>query len=838
MRTSTRCYLLAIATTLLSLGAYARVLTPAEALQQVALQQSSGKSRVASIVSENSELALTVAAPGTTDAAVYVFNKPDNSGFVVIAADSDVPNLLLGFSDGDVFCNTHHSIHWWLSEYAAEIGVMRVNNARRGSCVPQKKIETTPTAERHAIDHIVKTIWAQGAPYNDRCPYSKASPSVRCPSGCVATAIAQVMNVHKWPPVGTGQHSYYSSAAGSALTFDYASTTFHWDRMMNYYVHESSENPAIQAQREAVSTLIYAVGVGVNMNYSATGSGSNYYEGATALLNYFNYDKGMQLLERNYFPLDEWTGMIYDELAAGRPVLYGGQNTQNGHAFVIDGYDTRGYFHVNWGWAGLSDGYYLITALDPAVQGTGGSDSGLGYDSGQNMIIGVQPPVEGSELKPSVKFINGFKVGQNEYSRLESGDVTFADNRGIFNNSLGAVKLTLGVKLVADDGTTTYIRGTEPISLSRDQGFRNYYVSMDSFPQSGSYDVYPVFVDENEQWHDALVPVSGVNGVHLTASPYMLKFDGQLQSHVEAVDFELNTDIVIGYNFSLTATLKATDGEYFGRVVPILEKDGREITTGTSLMVDVPENESVDYEWISKFGASLTPGDYQIYLIDTYSNSISDTLNVVISEAPIGVPEAEATISIVDAQGGSGTVDNPYIIDFANFRATINIDGESGYFAQSVSAYIFSSDNNALAAALPGDFLGLRAGARQTIYVTGDLSSMTKTRTYMATPWASSQGKLGSPVYFRDESTALDDVEATATVTVTPNPVIDCVNIASATPMSEVALITTGGSELQRVVCDGENETTLCMGSCQPGIYLVEVTMADGSVTVCKVIKQ
>lgn len=836
MRTSTRCLLLATAVTL-SFGAHARLLTPAEALHELVNQQSGGKQRIAAIVSENSELAYTASAPGTNEAAVYVFNKPDRSGFIVVAADSDVPNLLLGFSDGDAFCNTHHSIHWWLSEYAAEIGVLRVNKAKKACACEETPQRMASAPQREAIEPLLHTIWSQSSPYNDQCPYPAGNTTERCPSGCVATALAQVMNHHKWPVTGTGQHSYYSSTAGRTLTFDYASTTFEWDKMMNFYTHDSSTNTIIQARRNAVATLLYAAGVGVDMNYSLSGSGSNYYEGATALLNYFNYDKGMQLLERNYFPLEQWTTMIYDELAADRPVLYGGQNTQSGHAFVIDGYDTRGYFHVNWGWAGLSDGYYLITALDPLEQGTGGS--AYGYNSGQNMIIGVQPPVPGSKIKPSLKFINGFKVDQTEYTREEGTEVMFGDNRGIFNNTLGGITMTLGVKLVAPDSTVTYLEGTQPTTLTRDQGTRSYYVAADAFPQSGSYEVFPAFLDADGEWHDALVPVDGVRAVDLTATPDALIFDGVLQSRVEAIDLMLNTDIVVGYNFALTATLRASEGEYYGRIVPLLERNGREVASGTSLMVDIADGETSEYEWVSKFGTTVTAGDYQLYLIDAFSNVVSDTLNVTISPAPGELPDADGIITLDNVRGGNGTADNPYIIDQSTFGATITINGESGYFAQNVSAYIFSADNNALAATLPGDFLGLRAGARESIHVSADLSDISDTRVYMATPWASSQGKLGEPVYFIDEAAALDDATTRdVRISVSPNPTTDCVEIVATTPLAEVGLLTSGGAEIARVVCDGSTETTMCLGASPAGIYLLEVTDMTGATSIHKVIKR
>lgn len=124
---------------------------------------------------------------------------------------------------------------------------------------------------------------------------------------------------------------------------------------------------------------------------------------APALLKHFGYDKGIDYLLRDYYTQEEWDSMLLNELYNNRPVAYGGVTRRfEGHFFVLDGVNSDGYYHVNWGWSGMENGYYMLSLLEPGAQGIGGASDGGAFHYAQNMIIGIQKPVEGSE--PNYKF--------------------------------------------------------------------------------------------------------------------------------------------------------------------------------------------------------------------------------------------------------------------------------------------------------------------------------------------------------------------------------------------------------------------------------------------------
>lgn len=200
------------------------------------------------------------------------------------------------------------------------------------------------------IGPLLTTSWAQGSPYNDQCP---KIGSTRCVTGCVATAMAQVLNYHKLPRTMHGTKTYGYTLDGTRYTnsFDFGATTFDWDNMSNTYGWLSTN-----AQKAAVAQLMYACGVASSMRYTTGESGTNTWVGTDAI-NYF-----MDGIRADHYGYDR--DRILQELKAGRPVIYSGASSSGGaHCFVIDGCRSDGYFHCNLGWGGSNDGYFLPTDM-------------------------------------------------------------------------------------------------------------------------------------------------------------------------------------------------------------------------------------------------------------------------------------------------------------------------------------------------------------------------------------------------------------------------------------------------------------------------------------------
>ena len=409
--------------------ALAEDVTPAEALKQATQFV---QNRIAS--GQHSRRAVGTQAQLTQTGKVsglYVFNVDNNGGFVIVSND-DRTEPVLGYSDSGSFDpdNMPENMRAWLQGYADEIAWLKkhpdaaVSSSRRTG---ESNIKTP-------IEPLVETKWNQGEPYNDQCPYyyekstGGYSYSIdyknnyeHCATGCVATAMAQVMNYHQWPVRATKNISSYTWKGNDMPSL--APVNFDWDNMINNY-----SNGYTTAQATAVATLMKHCGYSLEMNYGPS-SGSNTDKVASALKNYFNYSSTVTYVSRSFYTYANWIEMMYHELSQGRPVVYGGSSTGGGHEFVCDGYQGEDYFHINWGWGGMSDNYFKLSALDPDAQGIGGSSSDDGFHFGQDAVIGIQKNGgTGTVLEfPTTNYnlsLNSINVSQSSVQVNEPVEVT------------------------------------------------------------------------------------------------------------------------------------------------------------------------------------------------------------------------------------------------------------------------------------------------------------------------------------------------------------------------------------------------------------------------------
>lgn len=347
-------------------------------------------------------------APQNTEAdgAFYIFNAEDNGGFVIVSAD-DRTEAILAYADRGSFNTTAmpENIRVWLKSYAEQIntlGSAEINH------VPRR-------ADKAAVAPLVTSQWNQGSPYNVWCPEDGEDRSV---TGCVATAMAQVMYYHKWPQDATASIPAYTTRTREFALDALPATVFKWEKMKDIYSYNETGEAV-----EAMAELMRYCGQAVEMDYTSSGSGANV--SAYTMTHYFGYSKtAKDVSRRNYTTLD-WENMIYNEIAHSRPVLYDGFNASGGHEFVIDGYDGKGLFHVNWGWGGSCDGYFLLSILNPDGRGIGGGSSSDGYSMGQDAVIGLQPDHGEEAALPMVYcYINQYD--NNEFTRT-SADEDFVD---------------------------------------------------------------------------------------------------------------------------------------------------------------------------------------------------------------------------------------------------------------------------------------------------------------------------------------------------------------------------------------------------------------------------
>lgn len=318
----------------------------------------------------------------------YVFNVGSNNGFVVVSGD-DRTDAILGYADSGMIDldRMPDALKAWLEGYADQMAWLDEH--------PHATKQQVRRASRSAIAPLITTRWNQGAPYNLYCPVfpeGDANAGKQCAAGCVATSMAQLMYYHQWPKTATPDLPGYKTRNGKFTLDALSGVAFQWAKMQKTYV--SSADLDIPANA-AVAQLMQYCGWALQMNYNTSSSAYNV-SVAEALKQYFDYDNAVEWKQRAHYSYTDWLNIIYDELAARRPVVYGGQSAGGGHSFICDGYDTDDFFHFNWGWGGSSDGYFRLSLLNPWEQGIGGSSTNDGFNYDQDIIVNIKRRESGS----------------------------------------------------------------------------------------------------------------------------------------------------------------------------------------------------------------------------------------------------------------------------------------------------------------------------------------------------------------------------------------------------------------------------------------------------------
>ena len=349
---------------------------------------------------------------------LFIFSG--ENGFVVMAAD-DCVQPILGYSLTGKFDakDMPENLKWWLQGYSDEIQ-SAIDNKMKASSETTKMWKDLAEGNSKAgkatmtVAPLIQTKWNQNKYYNSLCPAISDGPDGHAYTGCVATAMAQIMKYWSYPSTGVGSHSYTWN--GQTLTADFGATTYDWNNMADYYEYYFANgtdpyptwlpDPS-EEEITAVATLMYHCGVSVDMIYGGNSTGGSAAPNAyvsNALMAYFNYKNTIQYKQKSYTNLNtgntttyytdsEWIAMLKVELDASRPLQYGGQdpNANSGHAFVCDGYNSDDYFHFNWGWAGSYNGYFTITNLNTgANSGQAGAGNG-NYTRNQDAVFGIEP---------------------------------------------------------------------------------------------------------------------------------------------------------------------------------------------------------------------------------------------------------------------------------------------------------------------------------------------------------------------------------------------------------------------------------------------------------------
>jgi hypothetical protein len=311
-----------------------------------------------------------------SNVAVYIVNlKP--GGWMLLSGD-DKATPVLGYSISGSFEKDYPKqgeVGYWMNYYSRSMEEV----TRDGKLTRNALWNGNPgswqlkSSAFSVVEPMIPVKWDQGKSWNGLCPADDNGPGGHVYVGCVGVSMAQAMSIYHYPLQGTGSKTYYQSPYGTIIV--------HYDRELPY----QWDSMAIEAPDKYNAKLLYHCAVSVGMDFGADGSSAQTKNVATALSKYFKYYSGAKYVER-YTSDSTWTALLTAELAAGRPLIYSGFPPDNtvGHAFNIDGVDSRGYFHLNWGWNGKYNGYYLINNLRPGTNN---------FTRDQGAVVNIRPPV-------------------------------------------------------------------------------------------------------------------------------------------------------------------------------------------------------------------------------------------------------------------------------------------------------------------------------------------------------------------------------------------------------------------------------------------------------------
>ncbi|MBO4801257.1 MAG: C10 family peptidase [Bacteroidaceae bacterium] len=437
-----------------------------------------------------------------TAASLYIFNVEDNGGFVIVSGD-DCTDDILGYTEQGAFDENTlpHSFRAWLDQMTAEIQALQRSGATRRAAPAgtAKMVMTHPP-----IQPLLRTDWGQGGANNDinsNGVYNIHLPMINGQytlTGCVATAAAQIMYYYQWPQVQTQSVPGYSTTSEADTSHDLPPIQFQWDKMKTSYV--SNDTEAVNAVADLMLYCGYAAetiyGVNVSLAYELTM--------AEGMSKYFDYNPDTwQYVYRDQYSISEWDELIYNELAANRPVLYCGA-FYDGHAFVCDGYDGAGLYHFNWGWNGNSNGYFKLQATNPYGAN---NINRMGFIDKVNCVIGLQPsnwpdfPVVDADDSWEEETIEG-TVATVLSPTVEGLTLSM----GFYNYNDEPCGFGFGLGLLNEDGSVipfdTRYEDTKMTTLATEWGFTTVPFDLSSTELAdGTYKLVPIsLLNGEETW--------------------------------------------------------------------------------------------------------------------------------------------------------------------------------------------------------------------------------------------------------------------------------------------------------------------------------------------------
>lgn len=799
---------------------------------------------LAELVHQEDAVMLNNKVTDTPTTFYYVFDV-DNLGFVIVSGDDDLIPII-GYSTEGTFPKEQMPIHIekWFQQYKNEIRYILENNIKATENIKQKWNELLSTTNGTAetvllgVDPLLTTKWDQAPYYNDECPYNYFVFQ-HTVTGCVATAMAQVMKYWNHPATGTGYHSYNAPFYGNQAA-NFGGTNYNWSAMPNI----------VNSPNDAVATLMYHCGVSVNMNYSYQISGAFVIEDSPtpnacseyALKNYFGYSPNLQGVKREDYTSSGWINLMKNELDAGRPILHAGFGNGGGHAFVCDGYDDNDFFHFNWGWGGNSDGYFWNDALNPGSLGTGGGSGG--YNSGQQIIIGVEPSTNSQgididlyssiTISPNpIQWGQGFTVNAdivNSGNTTFYGDITAAlfDNSGNFIDFIEILTESDGLQ-----PNYHYTNGLDFTTSGINAAPGDYFIG--------------IYVNPSNEWYSVgnggytnFIPVSIVysNDIELYADivPSAIPL---IENQPATFDLDLANYASNDFNGSFSIDIHDLDGNWLQTI---------EEFTGMSLCSNCHYQNGLTF---STSNLDLDAGSYLLAAWERPNGGDWDLVGSTDFNNPIQITVAAPPLQ-PDIYENNNNQSNSYSLplSFSGNSANIKTTGSNSHIEDDYDYYkvefpagydytvtprVHDSYNSGNGQIYTNDVLfsynanGTWSDAFDDV-INGNFSvSGNSTLYFQVAPYF--QGQLGTYLLeiqiSRTPTTDVNNILEDAAVTVFPNPTNNSLNIESVDLQIELCSIFDMSG---RLILEEKNSTDIDVSRFAEGSYLIVVETDKGIV--------
>lgn len=462
--------------------------------------------------------------------ACYVFNVGQNNGFVIVSND-DITDDILGYTTSGNFDanNIPDNVEWILDAYEAQLSILKQNKMQEN--------QTRVVKKREPLEPLIKTMWNQDGPYNLQCPKYFNELSV---TGCVATTMAQLMYYHKWPIGFTTEIPAYTTRTARTEVEKLDSTRFNWGIMKQSYNYNDNDQSA-----QEVAKLMRYCGQSVKMDYTSYNSLT--YVQNEMFSKYFKFNADNRIIDRNNFTSSNWEEIIYNEIKAKRPVFYTGGKISGYHAFICDGYDEDGNFHINWGWGGRYNGYFKLSILNPSGNGIGGASGEDGYTLNQQAIINLHAPGMNSDINNSETrlTIKQFTLKNGKYTRATKNDEFDLSSAYavIYNSTMANKNAKVAIALYKDNNQYAILSQSENLNFASLQSYyKTFPIKINSNIENGKYKLMVVCKPENE-------------------NKWQLSIDAEKRYYdIEVSDLELNVKAVGSSSGKLTINDIKTEG--------------------------------------------------------------------------------------------------------------------------------------------------------------------------------------------------------------------------------------------------------------------------------------